>query len=178
MWHWLLEELGSLIQLASPILHTYGLWAVFVLLMAENAGVVFAPGESIVVAAGFFAAKGILSPELALLVATLGAVLGSSLAFGLGARYGHRALLRYGPKVWISNEMVEKAHRFFSRFGPPVLVIGRFVVPLRQLQGYLAGASEMPWRVFSIWNIVGAFLWVSAWGGAAFFLGAQIPLPK
>ncbi len=176
MLHWFLSELGSLIQATAPILHTYGLWAVFSLLLAENAGVVFAPGESIVVASGFFSAKGILSPEWAFLIAVLGAVAGSGLSFWLGDRYGHKALLRYGPKLWISKEMVDKAHRFFDRFGAPVLVIGRFIVPLRQLQGYLAGTSDMQVVPFFLWTSVGAILWVAAWGGAAFWLAQYIPI--
>ena len=55
MFHWFISTLASLIHAASPILKAYGLSAVFVIMFAESAGVVFAPDEALIVAAGFLA---------------------------------------------------------------------------------------------------------------------------
>lgn len=175
MLHWFLATLANLIHTASPILTSYGLPAVFVLLFIESAGVVFAPGEAMIVAAGFLAAKGLFPVWVALPVGMLAATLGGYAAYGLGGRYGHKALLRYGRYVGVKPLMVEKTHRFFHRFGAPIVLVGRFIVPLRQLQGYLAGASEMGFRPFAIWSAMGAILWVMAWGMGAFLLAGSIP---
>ncbi|PKY11505.1 hypothetical protein B1757_04645 [Acidithiobacillus marinus] len=175
MFHFFITTMTVLIHAASPILKAYGLPAVFVLLFIESAGVVFAPGEATVVAAGFLAAKGLFPVWVVLPLAMLAATLGGYLAYGLGERYGHKALLRYGRYVGIKASMVDKVHVFFCRFGAPVVLVGRFIVPLRQLQGYMAGASEMGFRAFAIWSAIGAVLWVAAWGGGAFLLARHIP---
>lgn len=175
--HWLLHVLGVLIGSTLPILHRYGLPAVFVILLAENAGVIFAPGESVLVAAGFLTAKGVLSLWSAPLVAILAAALGGYLSYGLGVYFGHEALLKYGPKIGIRPGLVDRGHRFFQRFGVGVLLFGRFLVPLRQLQGYLAGSSQMSFVLFAVGNGAGAVLWVGTWGSAAFLLARLIPIP-
>ena len=176
MLHWFLATLAALIHAASPILKGYGLPAVFALLFVESAGVVFAPGEAMIVAAGFLAAKGLFPVWVALPLAMIAATLGGYAAYGLGDRYGHQALLRYGRYVGINPPMVDKVHTFFCRFGAPVVLVGRFIVPLRQLQGYIAGASEMGFPAFAIWSAIGAVLWVAAWGGGAFLLAERIPV--
>ncbi|OFA14958.1 hypothetical protein A4U49_15370 [Acidithiobacillus ferrivorans] len=173
--HWFLHTIASLIVAATPILREYGIWAVVFGLFFEGAGVLFIPGESIIVAAGFLAAKGVFPILEVFPVAILSAPLGGYLAYGLGAKYGHAGLLRYGRYVWIKPEMVDKVHRFFHRFGVPVVAIGRFIVPLRQLQGYLAGSAEMGFVAFSIWSAVGAVAWVGVWGLGAYWLADSIP---
>jgi membrane protein DedA with SNARE-associated domain len=174
MLHWFLSTLVVLIHTASPNLKTYGLLAVFVLLFIESAGVIFAPGEATIVAAGFLSAKGMFSIWAVLPVAMIAATLGGYLAYWLGDRFGHRVLLRYGRYVGIKPIMVGKAHRFFLRFGAPVVLGGRFVVPLRQLQGYIAGTSEMGFFAFALWSAIGAILWVTVWGGGAYLLSGMI----
>ncbi|MFA5733043.1 MAG: hypothetical protein WCY91_01170 [Acidithiobacillus sp.] len=82
-------------------------------------GVVFAPDEAGIVAAGFLAAKAVFPIWGAIPVGALSATLGGYLSYGLGARYGHAGLLHYGRHVWIRPEMVDKVHRFFWRFGVP-----------------------------------------------------------
>lgn len=176
MLHWFLTMLATLIQTASPIMKEYGLWALFGMLLVENMGVVFAPGEATLVTAGFLTAKGVFSLPAAIPVAVLGCIIGGSLAFWLGSRYGHKSLERFGGYVGIKPWMIEKSHNFFNKFGAPVVIVGRFIVPLRQLQGYLAGASQMEGSSFMIWNAVGSLLWVLAWGGAAFLLSHYIPV--
>lgn len=169
VWSWFTTQIHHWIQVATPILQHYGLWALALVLFTESAGVIFAPGESLIVAAAALSAKGVFSPYLAAPVAFSAAVLGGFLAYALGARYGHRALLRFGPYVVVKPELVDRGHRFFSRYGSLVVLFGRFVVPLRQLQGYLAGSAEMPFPLFAIWSAVGTVLWIAVWGGTTFF---------
>lgn len=172
---WFLATLAHLIHLATPLLRTYGLWGLVGILFAENLGVVFAPGESVVVTAGFLAAKGVFSIAFVLPLAILATILGGYLAYGIGAEYGHTGLTRYGKYVWITPEKIHRVHSFFQRFGAQVVAIGRFIVPLRQLQGYIAGSAEMGFRTYAIWSAVGAVLWVFAWGGGAWWLARSIP---
>lgn len=175
MLHWFIGTLAYLITVATPILHKYGLFALVGILFIENLGFIFAPGESIIVTAGFLAAKGVFSIWLVIPLAILAAVLGGYAAYWLGAKYGHRGLLRYGRYIWIKPAMVDKVHHFYTILGAPFVLIGRFVVPLRQLQGYLAGSAEMGFPSFVLWSTLGGVLWVSVWCGGAYLLAAQIP---
>ena len=173
--HLFLLTLGHLIHIATPILRRYGLWGLVVVLFAENLGFLFAPGEAVVVTAGFLAGKGVLGIESVIPLAILAATAGGYAAYGLGVRYGHAGLLRYGKYVWITPAIVEKTHDLLRRFGVPILLTGRFIVPLRQLQGYLAGTAEIGFRPYALWSAVGAGLWVATWGGGAWWLASSIP---
>ena len=176
--HWFLATLAPLISAATPILRQYGIWAIIVILFVESMGVVFAPGEAVIVAACFLAAKGVFPVWEVIPVGILSATLGGYLAYGLGVRYGHAGLLRYGRYVWIRSEMVDKVHQFFHRFGAPVVAVGRFIVPLRQLQGYIAGSAEMGFPVFAVWSAVGAVAWVGTWGLGTWWLAGSIHFPR
>lgn len=174
--HFFIQYIHPLIQAVAPVLHEYGLVALVGILFIENMGLVFAPGESMVVAAGFLAGRGVLPPLPSAVAAIIATTLGSYLAWWLGDRYGHPFVIRYGRFVGVTPPRWEKAHRFFTRFGPAVVAGGRFVVPLRQLQGYVAGSAEMRFRSFALWSSLGAIVWVISWGGLAFWLADQIPV--
>ncbi len=175
MAHWFLAVLAHLIQIATPLVHHYGLWGLVGILFAENMGVIFAPGEAMVVAAGFFAAKGFFGIDEVIVLAILAAITGGYAAYALGTRFGHAALLRHGRYLSITPKMIDRVHDLLRRFGAPVLILGRFVVPLRQLQGYLAGSAEMGFKPYALWSTLGAALWVIAWGGGAWWLAQSIP---
>lgn len=171
-----LEYIQPLIKDVAPILHEYGLVALVGILFIENMGLVFAPGESMVVAAGFLAGRGVLPVWPSATAAIIATTLGSYLAWWLGDRYGHPLVIRYGRYIGITAPRWEKAHQFFNRFGPVVVAGGRFIVPLRQLQGYVAGSAEMRFRSFALWSSLGAIMWVICWGGIAFWLADQMPI--
>ncbi len=172
--HWLLPSIRAFFQVAAPVLHTYGLWALAFVLFLENGGILMAPGEAVVVSAGVLAGQGVFSPYLAAPLAVLAAFAGSQTAFAGGQRLGHKFLLRWGPKIWITPARLAGVHRFFEKYGVFAVLLGRFVVPLRQLQGWAAGSSEMPALPFLAANLVGAVLWVGAWGGAGFELSSAM----
>lgn len=175
MLHWFIGSLAYFITVATPILKSYGLFALVGILFFENFGLVFAPGEAVIVAAGFLASKGVFPIFVVIPLGILAAVLGGYAAYVLGAKYGHTGLLKYGRYIWITPVMINKVHNFYHHFGAPVVAIGRFIVPLRQLQGYIAGSAEMGFMPFAVWSAVGAVLWVGAWCGGAYLLAAQIP---
>ncbi|MDA8360835.1 MAG: DedA family protein [Gammaproteobacteria bacterium] len=175
MTHWFLTTLAHLIRIAAPLVHHYGLWGLVGILFAENLGVIFAPGEAMVVTAGFLAAKGFFGIEEVIALAILAAIAGGYASYALGTRLGHARLVRHGRYLSISPKMIERVHDMLRRFGAPILILGRFIVPLRQLQGYLAGSARMGFRPYALWSTVGAALWVVTWGGGAWWLAQSIP---
>jgi len=162
----------GLITLLEGWLGSYGYGIVFVAILLEDFGVP-APGETILISGALVAAKGELSIFLVLLFGWLGAVLGDNIGYAIG-RFGGRALvLRYGRYVRVTEKRLARAEGFFRRRGPIVVVVSRFIEVLRQLNGIVAGISNMPWWEFLTFNAIGAFLWVGFWGTLFYFAGGK-----
>ena len=78
---------------------------------------------------------------------------------------------RYGRKVGIKPESLQKVEAVFARYGAVAVGVARFVNILRQLNGVVAGALEMHWLKFLFFNALGGAVWVAAWTTAGFYLG-------
>src|SRR3989442_14249004 len=94
----------------------YGYWVVFFGVMLEKAGIPV-PGETILLAAGFFAALGHFNIELVIAIACLGAVLGDNAAYFIGRKVGSVTLLRYGRYVGLTPKRLAMFETFFERHG-------------------------------------------------------------
>ena len=161
------------LQVAEPYLDRYGYLALFMSVFVEGFGIP-APGETLIIATGLLAAKGDVHIDLVLLIAWLAAVAGDNVGFAIGHFGGRRLALRYGAKVGVGMNALERVERFFERYGSAVVATARFVEGLRQLNGIVAGTSGMSWWRFLFYNASGAALWVGCWGGGAYLLGARV----
>lgn len=140
--------------------------------LLENLGVPM-PGQTMLIAAALLASQGDMHIVLLLLTAWAAAVTGDAIGYAIG-RFGGRALvLRYGHYVFINQRRLEYVENFFRRHGGIVVVVARFFEVLRQINGIVAGAAQMPWRRFLIYNILGAALWVGFWGTLFYQLGER-----
>jgi membrane protein DedA with SNARE-associated domain len=107
-------------------------------------------------------------------VAFVAAVIGDNIGFAIG-HFGGRALaLRFGRYVFLTEERLDKAERFFDRRGSIVITFARFVEGLRQANGIIAGITGMHWLRFLIFNAIGAVLWVGTWVTIGYFAGNNI----
>ncbi len=165
----LFEGLEQAIARVQPLLDHYGYLAVFLAVLVEGLGLV-APGQTLLIAAAFIAAKGGLNLAWVLFWAFSAAALGNSLGYLLGL-WGGRPLLH---KLRVNEKHLQRFERYFSRYGQGVVLIGRFFDGLRQLNGIVAGLMQMPWKEFTLWNILGAALWTGFWGLGAYFLEKKI----
>ena len=163
---------NNLMATLKPYLDQYGYWAVFGVTLLENLGVPM-PGQTMLIAGALLASQGDMHILLLLLTAWAAAVTGDAIGYGIG-RFGGRALvLRYGHYVFINQRRLEYVENFFRRHGAVVIVVARFFEVLRQINGIVAGAAQMPWRRFLIYNILGAALWVGFWGTLFYQLGRE-----
>ncbi|HEX8921995.1 MAG TPA: DedA family protein [Pyrinomonadaceae bacterium] len=137
---------------------SYGYWVVFFGVMLENAGLPV-PGETILLAAGFFASTGHFKLLSVMLVAMTGAVFGDNAGFAIGHHYGRGFLLRYGRWFFLTPGRLARIGGFFERHGDKTILVARFITGLRVFAAIFAGASRMRWRTFLIYNMVGALLW-------------------
>jgi membrane protein DedA with SNARE-associated domain len=148
----------------------FGYWVVLFGVALENAGLPI-PGETILLAAGFFAAQGHFSLQFVIVIATTGAVLGDNAGYWIGRNLGRRALVQYGRYVLLSSARLERLDSFFQRYGSKTIFIARFVTGLRVFAALFAGAAQMPWRMFFIYNVAGAIVWSITIALIGFFFG-------
>jgi membrane protein DedA with SNARE-associated domain len=133
----------------------------------------FVPGESLVLACGFFAHAGILRLDAVMVAAAVGATVGDNIGYRLGRRFGHEWLLHHGRPFGVTRERLARAESFFARHGPKAVFFGRFVGFARALVPFLAGASRMPYRQFFVYNALGAVLWAVGFVLLGYVLGAS-----
>jgi membrane protein DedA with SNARE-associated domain len=155
------------------LIHAYGLWVVFAAVMAESMGVPI-PGETTLVAAGLYAGSTHqINPYLLVGVATAGAVVGDNIGFAIGRTLGLRLLLRYGRYLGLTEAHLKLGRYLFMRHGGKIVFLGRFIALLRTFAALFAGANEMPWLRFSIFNALGGLCWASLFGFGAYAFGEE-----
>lgn len=170
-----LQQAPAIIQSLAPIISQYGYLSVGGLLFLEDFGIPV-PGETVLIAAAFYAGAGDLNIFLVALIGFIGAVLGDNIGFAIGEYGGHPLVLKYGKYVFLTPERLKRAEYFFNHHGGKVVTIARFIEGLRQLNGIIAGLSDMRWPRFIMFNMLGAALWVSFWASVGYFSGDHIQL--
>ena len=148
-----------------------GYAALFGVLLAEYTGLPV-PGETVLLGAVVLAGTGHLALPVVLLLAIAGAILGSCLGYVIGRRGGRRLLLRPGPVVGKRHRMLHGAERFFSRYGEAAVFLSRWVPCARYLTPLTAGAAEMSWHRFLLFNVIGGITWVASLSAVATYFGA------
>jgi len=161
------------LAIAHPYLDHYGYAAIFALVMVESFGIP-APGESVIIAGAFLAARGQMNIIVILMVAWAAAVIGDNIGFAIGHFGGRHLIARRGRYIGIKEHHLAKVEHFFQRYGGLIVVFARFVEVLRQLNGVVAGTMDMPWWRFLTYNAIGATLWVGVWGTGIYFLGRHM----
>jgi undecaprenyl-diphosphatase len=131
------------------------------------------PGESLVLASGFFVHQGLLDLVPVMLAAAVGATLGDNIGYQLGCRLGRSWLLRHGARLGITEPRLGRAEQFFARHGAKAVFVGRFIGFARALVPFVAGTSRMPYRQFLPYNALGAVLWAVGFVLLGYALGAS-----
>lgn len=169
------QQIPAAVQAMEPIIRQYGYVAVGGLLFFEDFGILV-PGETVLVASAFYAGLGQLNIVSVALVGFVAAVLGDNIGFAIGNYGGHPLIEKYGRYVFLTKSRIDDAEKFFNRHGGKVVTIARFVDGLRQLNGIIAGISEMQWPRFILFNVIGAALWVGMWSSVGYYGGSHINL--
>ena len=161
-------------KIMNELIHQYGPVIVFALVCLESIGLPV-PGETVLVSGAIYAGT-THGPNVVWIIvaATVGAALGSAIAFWVGQSYGYPLLLRYGPYVGLTEARIKIAQYVLRRRGVLVVLAARFVAVLRSMVGLVAGATRMPVASFMLANFGGAVAWPLMFGLAAFYLGKAI----
>lgn len=157
------------------IIATYGGWTyliLFAIVFCETGLVVtpFLPGDSLLFAAGAFAALGALDLGLLMLLLIIAAVLGDTANYWIGHYLAPR--LADGKRLrFIKQEHLDRTHQFFETYGGKTIIIARFVPIVRTFAPFVAGIGAMTYSRFMAYNVVGAVLWVLICSVAGYFFG-------
>ncbi len=156
------------------LLHQGGYALVSAVLMLEAIGLPL-PGETLMIAAAVYAAgTGRLSLLPLMAVCCAATVLGSTLGYAVGRRFGAAVLERYGDRIGFTAGRRLLAHDLMQRRGAGLVIASRFVTVLRSVLGLLAGASGMSLRLFMLCNLAGGALWCGFYCTSAYLLGHAV----
>jgi membrane-associated protein len=158
-----LIRLGGLIGLVLVVFAETGLMVGF-----------FLPGDSLLVTAGLFAAKGDLDIVWLNLALIAAAIVGDATGYWIGYKTG-KALYSRPNSFFFRREHLIKTHEFYERHGGKTIVIARFMPILRTFAPVVAGAAEMTYRRFAIYNVAGGIGWVTSMTLTGYFLGRAVP---
>lgn len=149
----------------------------FAIVFCETGLVVtpFLPGDSLLFAAGTFAALGKLDVYLLAGLLMVAAILGDTVNYWVGARIGARAF--DGSIKYLKKEHLQRTHDFYEKHGRKTIVLARFVPIIRTFAPFVAGVGSMSYPVFLAYNVAGGVLWVGLLVGAGYKFG-NIPVVR
>jgi membrane protein DedA with SNARE-associated domain len=158
------------------LIATYGYLAVFLLMVAESACMPV-PSELIMTFGGALAAGAVPGTRLNLVAViaagVAGNVVGSYLAWAVGRYGGQRALQRWGRRIWLRDRDLERANRWFARYGARAVLIGRVLPVVRTFISLPAGIAGMEPVRFGIYTTIGCIPWTAALAYAGYAVGAR-----
>ena len=161
------------------LIETVGLIGIFAIVFAESGLLIgfFLPGDSLLFIAGFLAsAPSSVDDALhlplgwLLIGCVVAAIAGDQVGYLFGRRVGPALFKRPDSRLF-KQENVEKAHEFFEKYGAKTIVLARFVPIVRTFAPIVAGVSQMKYRTFVMFNIVGGLLWALGVTLLGYFLG-------
>ncbi|MEU9391833.1 DedA family protein [Streptomyces sp. NPDC048324] len=166
---------------AGSLLSAFGALGVAAVLFAETGLLVgfFLPGDSLLFTAGLLCANGVrgsvhLSLGQVLVAAAVGALLGAQTGYWIGRRGGRALLVRSRARKL--HEGAARAEELLARYGhAKAVVLARFVPVVRTVLNPLAGALDVPVRVFTLWQVVGGLLWTVGLVLGGYALGSSVP---
>lgn len=156
------------------IISTYGVttYVILFLIIFMETGLVFTPflpGDSLLFAAGAFAALNSLNIWLLLGLLIIAAILGDTANYWIGHFFGKKIIAH--PRIPIDEEHIKETQKFFHKHGGKTIILARFMPFIRTFAPFVAGVSEMRYDQFLSYNVIGAFLWVGIATLAGFFFG-------
>lgn len=163
------------------IIHNYGVWTyliLFLVIFCETGLVVtpILPGDSLLFAAGAFAAMGSLDPVWLFILLSVAAVTGDTLNYGIGHYLGPKVFQRADSR-FLKKEYLDRTHRFYERHGGKTIIIARFMPIIRTFAPFVAGVGSMTYLRFISYNVIGGVLWIAIFIFGGYMFG-NIPVVK
>ena len=172
-WLW---DLVHRIYDVEALVRIGGLMALIAIVFVETGLFVgfFLPGDSLLVTAGLFAARGDLSLWSIFLFVSLAAIVGDTVGYTIGARTGPKIFTREDSLLFHKKHLIT-TKEFYDRYGGVTIIIARFMPIVRTFAPLVAGVGGMEYRRFIFYNIAGGIGWVVSMTSLGYFLGKAVP---
>lgn len=172
----LIQQVFATVYNVPELIRLVGLIGLIVIVFAETGLLIgfFLPGDSLLITAGLFAARGdfdIVTLNLTLIAA---AIIGDATGYWIGRRTG-QALYSRPDSLLFRREHLRITHEYYERHGGKTIVIARFIPIVRTFAPVVAGVAEMGYRNFAVYNVAGGILWVTSMTLGGYLLGSLIP---
>lgn len=176
--HWITKAIDFILHLdkyISILIQDFGLWTYFILFLivfCETGLVVtpFLPGDSLLFAAGAFAARGELNIIWLFLLLSAAAIIGDTINYWIGHTIGPKIFQKENVR-FLKKEHLERTHNFYEKYGGETIIIARFIPIIRTFAPFVAGIGKMTYWRFISYNIIGGIGWVAIFTFGGYFFG-------
>jgi membrane-associated protein len=172
----LIESFFRTIYNVPELIRIGGMAGLIAIVFAETGLMVgfFLPGDSLLVTAGLFAARGDLDITWLNVSLILAAIVGDATGYWIGYRAG-KALYNRPNSFFFRRDHLLRTHEFYEKHGGKTIIIARFMPIVRTFAPVVAGAAYMTYRRFAAYNVIGGILWVTSMTFTGYFLAQLIP---
>lgn len=154
------------------LIEKFSYLGLFLILLIEEAGVpIPIPGDIFIATQSALPNSNYFLIMATVIAATL---VGSTILFTISKKIGHPLLLRFGPKIRITKDKVEKVERWFSKYGGLAIVIGRLIPGFRTITPFVAGLFGVSYKTFWIYTAIAAIIWTNLYFLIGNFAGELI----
>ncbi|MGJ7486402.1 DedA family protein [Variovorax sp. LT2P21] len=179
--HFLLDFILHIDKHLEAFVIAYGPWVyalLFAIVFVETGVVVmpFLPGDSLLFIVGALCGIGLMSFPIACVVLIAAAILGDQCNYSIGRYFGPK-VFQWEDSRFFNKKAFNQAHGFYERYGGVTIILARFMPFIRTFAPFVAGVAEMNRARFTMFNVVGALIWVLGIGTAGYFFG-NLPLVR
>jgi len=165
----------------SILIQQYGFWTyliLFIIIFCETGLVVtpLLPGDSLLFAAGTFAAKGDLSAVWLFVLLSVAAIGGDTVNYWIGFYIGPKVFNKESVR-FLNKKHLDRTHEFYEKYGGKTIIIARFIPIIRTFAPFVAGIGSMTYWRFISYNVIGGVAWIGVCVFAGFYFG-NLPIVK
>ncbi|MGG1311327.1 MULTISPECIES: DedA family protein [Cohnella] len=160
----------SATELLLGLVFKFRYWGLFLAMALGIAGLPM-PDELLLTSSGYMIAQGRMHLGFTMLAAVSGSVAGMSVSYWVGRTAFGMVLSRYGARLGLSRERLERHEKRFEKYGHSILLVGYFIPGMRHVTALLYGAGRRPYGAFALYAALGALLWTSVFALIGVMLG-------